>query len=196
MTKFDTLFESTLDAVLGVTKQDVIAEASALYISKSGVAMNFDQVITKIEEGTLTSSDFDIKMFNEDEDAELDEDAEIDEDDDLDEDDEINEDDDDLDEDDELEEEADLDEDDELDDLDEKVSKAKVVRKGKRIKKWVTDKEGFKLVKNGNGKPKEVKMTPAEKKMRMLAGKKAARKSKGKNKMAAVKAARSNAKAW
>ena len=91
-------------------------------------------------------------------------------------------------------EEIDEEDDEELDDgeeLDERVKKKKVVRGGKRVKKYTTDKDGYKIELNDNGRPKEVKMSAKEKMTRKKAGLKAARKSKGKRARSVKKRAKS-----
>lgn len=59
--------------------------------------------------------------------------------------------------------------------LSEGVKYKYVVRKGKRIKKAYTDREGYKIA-YVNGKPKEVRMSSAERVKRKKSAKKAARK--------------------
>lgn len=72
----------------------------------------------------------------------------------------------------------------------ESIRKVKVVRGGKRMKKFKTNKEGFR-VKMVNGRPKEVKMSTKERMIRKKAAKKAALKGKSKRKLASKKRARS-----
>ena len=72
----------------------------------------------------------------------------------------------------------------------EALKKVKVVRGGKRMKKFKTNKPGFKIQMK-DGKPKEVKMSSKEKMTRKKAAKKAARKGKGKRKQAVKKRAKS-----
>jgi hypothetical protein len=88
-------------------------------------------------------------------------------------------------EDDEYPESCDCDEDDD-EELEEKVTKKWVVRNNKRIKKYVTDKKGYRIT-MVNGKPKEVRMKPKEMLKRKKAAKKAAKKRKPKAKQAARK---------
>ena len=70
----------------------------------------------------------------------------------------------------------------EEDDLDEGVKTVTVVRDGKRVKKKVTDKDGYKIIDG-----KEVKMDPKEVKNRKKAQKKAGKKKKNKSHTAADK---------
>jgi hypothetical protein len=77
-------------------------------------------------------------------------------------------------------------EEDEDEELEEKVTKKWVVRNNKRIKKYVTDKKGYRIT-MVNGKPKEVRMKPKEMLKRKKAAKKAAKKRKPKAKQAARK---------
>ena len=72
----------------------------------------------------------------------------------------------------------------------EALKKVKVVRGGKRMKKFKTNKPGFKIQMK-DGKPKEVKMSSKEKMTRKKAAKKAARSGKSKRKMAVKKRAKS-----
>jgi hypothetical protein len=74
--------------------------------------------------------------------------------------------------------------------IDEALVKKKVVRNGKKIIKWISTKEGFR-VQIVDGKPKEVKMTPEEKKKRAKGAKKAQKK---KNPAKQAQAARKRAK--
>jgi hypothetical protein len=63
--------------------------------------------------------------------------------------------------------------------IDEKITKRKVIRKGKKVIKYKTNKEGYKVVIK-DGKPKEVRLKPAEKRRRKIASRKSQRKMKGK----------------
>lgn len=53
-----------------------------------------------------------------------------------------------------------------LTDLDEALKVKYVVRKNKKVKKWKTDKAGWRVEYDANGKPREVRMTAKEKKNR------------------------------
>ena len=66
-----------------------------------------------------------------------------------------------------------------LKEISEMIVRKKVVRRGKRYVKFTTDKEGYKIV-NNNGSRREVKMSYIEIRKRAKAGKRAARKRKGK----------------
>ena len=74
--------------------------------------------------------------------------------------------------------------------ISEALKKVKVVRGGKRMKKFKTNKPGFK-VQMKDGRAKEVKMSSKEKMTRKKAAKKAARSGKSKRKMAVKKRAKS-----
>ena len=75
-------------------------------------------------------------------------------------------------------------------DLNERLTKHRVIRDRKIVKKWKTDKEGYK-VDMSSGTPKEVKMSATEKRIRAKAAKKSAKKSKNKRGKTAMKRARS-----
>lgn len=62
--------------------------------------------------------------------------------------------------------------------LDEKLVQKVIVRDRKRIKKWVTNKLGWKVQYDKNHMPREVKVSPTEAKNRKIAQKKAAKKRK------------------
>lgn len=55
-----------------------------------------------------------------------------------------------------------------LADLDEALKVKYVVRKNKKVKKWKTDKPGWRVEYDENGKPREVRMKAAEKRKRRL----------------------------
>lgn len=65
-------------------------------------------------------------------------------------------------------------------DIVEQLTRNRVVRKGKSAIKWKTDKEGYKVKTDKYGAVHEIRMTPKEIRSRMIAGKRAARKRKGK----------------
>jgi hypothetical protein len=75
----------------------------------------------------------------------------------------------------------------------EMLEKERVVRNGKWKIKYTTNKEGYKIV-NDDGHRTEVKMSYAEIRRRRLAGKRAARKRKGKMAKINAKRKRSMAK--
>jgi len=66
-----------------------------------------------------------------------------------------------------------------LKDITEAIKRKRVVKKGKPYVKFTSDREGYKIV-NDNGHRTEVKMPYAEIRKRAKAGKRAARKRKGK----------------
>ena len=76
----------------------------------------------------------------------------------------------------------------EEEEMNEKLVKKIVVRGGKRMKKWKSDKEGYRVVLDPDtGRPKEVRMKAAEKRKRKLAQKKASKKRKAGAAQAKVK---------
>lgn len=80
-----------------------------------------------------------------------------------------------------------------LDIILEMMEKKRVIRDGKWVTKYSSDREGYKI-KNDNGSRSEVKMSPAEIKRRRKAGKRAAKKMKGKRSKIAAKRRLSMAK--
>ena len=70
--------------------------------------------------------------------------------------------------------------------FDEAIKKKVVVRKGKRMKKYISTKDGFKIVYN-NGAPKEVKMSARDRLAMSRRNKLSARKNKGKRAQTARK---------
>ena len=77
--------------------------------------------------------------------------------------------------------------------IEERLVKKTLVRNGKKVIKMVTDKPGFKIVKDGN-KVKEVKMDAKEKKSREKGQKAGARKRKATSKASSKKRSKSNKK--
>ena len=74
-----------------------------------------------------------------------------------------------------------------LKEITEMIKRERVVRKGKWKIKYTSDREGYKIF-NRDGIRKEVRMDPTERRKRKKAGKKTARKNKGK--MASINAKR------
>lgn len=74
--------------------------------------------------------------------------------------------------------------------VNERLKKVKVIRKGKKQIKWKSDREGYKIVRDGN-RAKEVKMTPQERMKRSKQQKRGARKRKRTSKTAVRNRARS-----
>lgn len=62
--------------------------------------------------------------------------------------------------------------------LDEKIAMKTIIRDRKRVKKWVTNKVGWKIEYDKNHMPREVKISATEAKKRKIAQKKAAAKRK------------------
>lgn len=73
--------------------------------------------------------------------------------------------------------------DDSVTELNEKLVMKPVVRDGKKIKHWVTNKPGYRVQYDKNHQPREVKITPEEKKRRKLAQKKASLKRQSEMKL-------------
>ena len=74
-----------------------------------------------------------------------------------------------------------------LADLDEALKVKYVVRKNKKVKKWKTDKKGYRVEYDENGKPREVRMKAAEKRKRKLGQRKGKIKRQAKIKLIKMK---------
>jgi len=74
-----------------------------------------------------------------------------------------------------------------LKEITEMMQRERVVRKGQWKIRYTTDREGYKILNNEEGR-REVKMSPSEIRKRKRAGKRAARKMK--SKMASINAKR------
>ena len=77
--------------------------------------------------------------------------------------------------------------------MSESIIKKRVVRNGKKVIRYTSDKPGYKIDMS-SGNPKEVKMSPEEIRKHYKAGKKAAKKTKGKLNQIDIKRKRSLAK--
>lgn len=80
------------------------------------------------------------------------------------------------------------------DELNERLSRKMVIRKGKKLRKWKSDREGYRVVKSKTGMPKEVRMTAAETRKRKLAQRKASKKRKSTQATSKVRRSISNRK--
>lgn len=181
-------FKVISDGILGILKEYgllflflkfVKTDNPSLYkkiLSSSSLKLNEADIgLNQQEPNLVYSTDTEDEEEDEEEDDPFalytdDEDLEIIDSEDPDEEDEDEEDEDDL-EDDDLEESYEY--------VTETVKKKKVIRNGKRVIKWVSNRKGYKIVRDGN-RAREVRMSAQEIRQRKIQQRKAARKRKAK----------------